>query len=725
MAKGTIYGTTGGVNIESKIEWSSIASTSSNSSVVTASLYYRRTNQGFTTYGTGSFILSIDGTKKLFSQYISIEYNVWTLALTATKTITHSGDGTKSITIAAAGSIPGTTLSSTSCSETVELDTIPRASTLDSISRSTAFFTGELTSKYTPKSTSFYNKFNISISVGGTYVGIREIKVGQKSASQQTMAFTLSTEELAAIYNRFPNIDRGFLRVMLRTYSDSGYTNQIGDSSYEDILLYIPNDSTTKPSVSMSLSPVHSLSSTFSGLYIQGKSKVKADFTGTSAKYSSTIDSYSMTVSGLGTYDDSPYQSGWLSKDGSITVTGSARDKRGYSASIDKTITVIPYSKPSVIPYGEEKSIVCARCTENGTLSPSGTFLRIKAGRKYSKVMSSSTQKNFCLLQYRYKTESATSYSDWMTLLSKETTSSDQVDKVLEGITLDKKTSYVVQVGVVDDIGEEPTPLEFSIPTEAVVIHFSKRGKGIGVGKYSENDKVLDIADDWDVWGRVYNLGRGKSDILSDADFNSYKSFGVYNVTSNEIAKGITNCPYPKAGQLIVSSGNGVGKQSGKHAYILQRYLTYDGKQEFFRLMYTASVDDEWIYEEWECKCNGVWTNLYLSTNVAQSDYNLGRHSNGGCYYRVVNENQVYVTFNCAFTYSGSPITVSRDSIPQEYRPQRTVYAYVTTNNRGLARIYVSTSGDVVVEHVQNMASADATTSYTVTWIDGYIDYWV
>ena len=724
MASGTITGTTSNQYITSKIEWSSVKNVSKNNSLVTASLYYMRTNTGYTTSGTGTFMVSIDGSKKPVQKHISIAYNTWTLVLTETKTITHSGDGTKRITISAGGSIPATTLSSTSCSREVDLDPIPRASTLDSLSCLTSYFTGELTFKYTPKSTSFYNKVNISINVGGEYVGIRGIEVGQKSASQQTMSFTLSTDELASIYNRFPNIDKGSLRVMLRTYSDSGYTNQIGDSSYKDILLYIPNDSTTKPSVSMSLSPVHSLNSTFSGLYIQGKSKVKADFTGSSAKYSSTIDSYSMTVSGLGTYN-SPYQSGWLSKDGSVTVTGSARDTRGYSASIDKTITVIPYSKPSVIPYGEEKSIVCARCTTDGTLSPSGTFLRIKAGRRYSRVMSGSTQKNYCLLRYRYKVEGSISYSNWMSLLSKETTSSDQVDKVLEGITLDKKTSYVVQIGVVDDIGEAPDALEFSIPTEAVAMHIRKGGKGVGVGKYAENDNVLDIADDWDVWGRVYSLGRGKSDIPRGSDFNNYKSFGVYNVTANAYAEGITNCPCPKAGQLIVSSGNGVGKQNGQYVYILQRYLTFDGKQEFYRVLSTGAEADVWIYGKWECKGNGLWTNLFLSTNVAQSNHNLGRHSNGGCYYRVVNENQVYVTFNCAFTYSGSAITVSRDQIPEEYRPQRTVYAYVTTNNRGLARIYVSTSGDVVVEHVQNMASAEATTSYTVTWIDGYIDYWV
>lgn len=591
MAKGTIYGTTGGVNIESKIEWSSVASTSTNSSVVTASLYYRRTNQGFTTSGTGSFILSIDGSKKLVQKYISIGDTDWTEVLTETKIITHSGDGTKRITISAGGSIPKTSLSSTNCSGTVELDTIPRASTLDSLSCSTSYFTGELTSKYTPKSTSFYNRCKIFLELNGTYLEIRTINLGEKTASQNIETVTLTDEELESIYNKLPNTNKGVLRFSLRTYSDSGYSDQIGDVDYKDITLYIPNDSTTKPSVSMSLSPVHSLSSTFSGLYIQGKSKVKADFTGSSAKYSSTIDSYSMTVSGLGTYNDSPYQSGWLSKDGSVTVTGSARDTRGYSASIDKTITVIPYSKPSVIPYGEEKSIVCARCTQEGTLNPSGTYLRIKAGRKYSKVMSGSTQKNFCLLRYRYKTESAISYSDWMTLLSKGTTSSDQVDKVLEGITLDTKTSYVVQISAVDDI-ESSSPLEFSVPTEEVVIHLRKGGKGAAFGKYAEQDNLLECE-----WNAKFNkkttlngVEFEEKEIFISGDANTY-----YPVHIKPTYYGESQPVFVGIGKAIGStSGNWDGNHSNGTSSLmigwLCRFNGWDGNGSYMTTLYKSEI---------------------------------------------------------------------------------------------------------------------------------------
>ena len=45
--------------------------------------------------------------------------------------------------------------------------------------------------------------------------------------------------------------------------------------------------------------------------------------------------------------------------------------------------------------------------------------------------------------------------------------------------------------------------------------------------------------------------------------------------------------------------------------------------------------------------------------------------------------------------------------------------------DRKIARVVVKNDGNVYVDLVQNLASATETTSYTASWIDGYIDYWV
>jgi hypothetical protein len=338
--------------------------------------------------------------------------------------------------------------------------------------------------------------------------------------------------------------------------------------------------------------------------------------------------------------------------------------------------------------------------------------------------MSGSTQKNFCLLRYRYKTANATSYSSYSTLLAKSTTNTDYVDVTLGNVVSSATTSYHVELSVIDDVGESAAVI-FNVPTDSVTFHLGEAVDGVAVGKYAEKANTFDVADGWDVIGRVRSLGKGKATIPSGADLNNYREFGVYDVTANEYAENIANCPVGKAGRLIVSSGTGDGKKSGTWVYILQEYITFDGKYHYFRLVYAGATADEWIYGKWECKSDAFWSELGLSSAVSQSNSTFGRYQNGNVWYRVSNENHVYVAFNCAFTFNGDPITVSENPIPSPYKPERNVYAMCPVNNRGIARILVKPDGNILVDYVQSMASSEATSTYTVTWIDGYIDFWV
>lgn len=261
------------------------------------------------------------------------------------------------------------------------------------------------------------------------------------------------------------------------------------------LTLKVPNNSTTRPSVSMEISQVQSIPAAFDGLYIQGKSKVEAVMTAESDY--STISSYKLSVDGnTKSGSASTITSDVLSSSGSITVKGTVTDARGYSSSAEESITVISYSKPTVIPYSGESSVICARCTSGGTPSPSGTHLLIQAGRKYSTVTANDVQKNFCLLRYRYKTEAASSFGAWATLIAKDSMDSNFYSGVISGIELDVKTSYQVEIAVADDVGESST-LAFDIPTDAVALHLKPGGKGAAFGKYAEEDGLLDV--DWNL----------------------------------------------------------------------------------------------------------------------------------------------------------------------------------------------------------------------------------
>lgn len=626
--------------IQAKIVCYSSADYDTNKSDVTCKLYVRKDNDSMMltipTSGTWSYSMTING--KAFSGTISKDVLLdWVLIATESVSgIAHNSDGTKSITISGSVTAPtGTTLAGhkSSGSGTAEMDTVPRASSIDSLACASSYFNGKLTYKYTPQSASFYNRCNISLNLDGEYIAVKSINLGQNGAAQQTATVTLSDDEQAIIYNKLPNTSKGTLRFTFRTYSDSGYSSQVGDAGYKEITLYVPKISSTLPDPGATLAPVHSLGTAFDGLFVQGKSKVKASFAG-KGKFGASIKSYSITVEGA-TYDSGDsYTSGYLSGYGSITVKVTATDSRGYSGSVSMKIYVLAYTAPKVMPHSSESGIICARCDSSGNLRDSGTYLKVKARRSYSKcVDAEGTQHNFCGIRVRYKAEGG-SYSAWKTLLAATNVSAEEVSSgaLYEGVLLATKT-YIAQVDVVDTVGNH-TSVTVTIPTDKVFLHRDGARNSLGVFKYAEDDNTVDVAQDITV-----------------------KVRGGLQV----------------GGRTISDTG---------------------------------------------------WISLGLSSEVEEATLNTGRNGKG-CFYRVVNGNHVFVAFDCKFVYAGSPITISAVQIPAAYRPPRNYYALNTTNGRGISRCFVNTSGDVRIDHVQNMAAAEVTAEATVNWIDGYIDYWV
>ena len=522
MASDTIYGSTGNQYIDSKIVWSSTKNDSSNTSSVTASLYYKRNNTGFTTQGTGNFSITIDGQTTSASKYMTITENAWVLAATATKTVSHNTDGTKAITISASGSIPNTSLSSTSCSGRATLDTIARASTLTSASNKKLDTTCSI--KWTPLSKSF--RYKLEFSLGSWSYTTDAIHPNTTSAYTYT-DYTLPL----TVANQLPEAKTGTMTVILYTYSDSAAKTQVGSTSSKTFTVTVPDNSSTKPTVSMTLTPVSSLKTAFSSLYIKGKSKVKATISA-EGEYGAKISSTEMTVQGK-SYS-SPYQSGYLSTSGTVTVKVRATDSRGYYTDIEEDITVIPYSKPSQLPATNESGIICARCDANGNLSESGTHLKIKARRSYSKVTSDGVQKNFCSIRYRYKEETAASFSAWKTLLAKDNISTNTIDlDPISGVVSSTETSYIVQLGVIDDINEYDTK-EFLIPTDFITVDIPEKykGKRMGVGRYAADSDEPGIDVGMDMY---FDEGRQIHGIY--ADF--VKDIGLFTYTNeNETVSG-------------------------------------------------------------------------------------------------------------------------------------------------------------------------------------------
>lgn len=123
---GSFTGSTSNKYVQPTIVWSATQSTVNNYSDVTATLKYSRTNSGYTTSGTWKGGITINGTRKSDSKYLSITQNSNTVAITVTVRVYHESDGSKSVTISADGVISAAGLTYTTCSATVTLDQIPR-----------------------------------------------------------------------------------------------------------------------------------------------------------------------------------------------------------------------------------------------------------------------------------------------------------------------------------------------------------------------------------------------------------------------------------------------------------------------------------------------------------------------------------------------------------------------------------------------------------------------
>lgn len=544
MASGTILGTTNNQYIDSKIEWSSSANNDENNSSVTASLYFRRNNTGFTTEGTGSFVLDIGGQKTTVTDKHLVIQNAWVLVMTATKVITHTSDGSKSITISATGSLPPTSLQSVSCSGTAKLDAIPRASAITSAANKNL---GEKCSvKWTPLSTSFWYKLEFSIGDWSYTTGA--IHPNSTSAYTYT-GYTLPYEIANEITGSPP---KGTVAVKLYTFSDSATTKQIGSSSQKTFFVYVPNSSYTRPTMTVTLSPLNLLDSKFSSLYIQGKSKVQAAFSNISAKYGAKIETLRLTVDGASD-SSSPYQSGYLSK--STKAVSTIIDSRGIFNEYVSDINVIPYSSPQLLKASGESDVVCARCDSNGKISDSGTYLKIKAKRMYSFVKLGNTQYNFCSIEYRIKKESG-NFGSWTTILAKTNTSTDEVDTRLD-LNLSQTNAYIVQVRVSDDIEGAGTARTFSISTDNVFMHKKSGGTALGIGEYVEEDYMLSVAEDWNVRVRGCLAVGGRSaveslklgiELTTGTNLDGLKTVGNYYSPSADISSTLLNTPYTGGG---------------------------------------------------------------------------------------------------------------------------------------------------------------------------------
>lgn len=226
-------------------------------------------------------------------------------------------------------------------------------------------------------------------------------------------------------------------------------------------------------------------------LFVQDYSTLKVTPGTATAKNGASISNYTASCNGLSASNSSgsAITVGKIAKSGSVTVTLTVTDSRGYTASVSKVITVISYSKPKV-------SSVTLRRTNDIEAE-----MQLKFSGSISAVTVDGTQKNSVVyVRYQYKKTSETSYSSYTSIVSATTRSGTSFSySNLELCNLDANSSYDFHLQIQDKLYSlSSLDLYFTVPQGTPLLALRKKKIGINT---PEPQATLDVAGDMRVDG--------------------------------------------------------------------------------------------------------------------------------------------------------------------------------------------------------------------------------
>lgn len=270
------------------------------------------------------------------------------------------------------------------------------------------------------------------------------------------------------------------IRIGVYTHIGSGT-----DADFHDRKFIMEESDATRPVVSVRATVNNTgLDSNFTGLYVQGKSKVDIVVSG-SGKYGAGTTSVYAVMEGK-TYQSGAPTSDVIQGSGTVTITGYVKDGRGFTGSAATSISVIPYSKPMIVPVSGENAILCYRCDQYGNKTNKGNRLYLKAKMVSSGVESEGSPYNYCELRFRVKDakqEWSNDQHQWVTIMLSDETETGEYIALLPNIQADLRTAYTVQLQAIDNFQENDIKT-FDIPTEDVALHLGAGGKRVSVGSY-------------------------------------------------------------------------------------------------------------------------------------------------------------------------------------------------------------------------------------------------
>ena len=489
-----------------------------NTSNVTVSVRFYRTNTGYTTFGSGTVYCKINGTT--YSASVTSDDKITASGIvlfSKTLTIAHNADGTKTLT--ASAWIDHSQVNSSEQSFSMALTTIPRATT-PSVNDSDLNL-GESITISTPRASSAFTH-TLKYSFGGSS---GTIATSVTTSKAWTIPLSLASE--------IPNATSGKLTIICETYNGN---TKIGSKS---LVITVRVPASVVPTISsVAVTDTNSTQYTKMGGVVKGKSKLSVVITASGAQ-GSTISSYSTTAGGK-TYAGSSFTVNSITTAGTLTFTVTVKDSRGRSAKTTKSINVVDYENPVITRF----SVI--RADSDGTPNDEGSGLLISYKFNISPV-NNKNDKSFTISMKSADSDKFT------TLLTGNEYTADST--LIPAGIISPDMTYTIRLTISDYF--RSLTHEVEAPTAFTLMDFHSSGKGIAFGKVCERE------------GIEFNLPL----------YSSYPSkvlwSGTWYMTAGHIAELSEKISDQVNGIVIVFSriGDGVAQNDNFSSFFVPKYV--------------------------------------------------------------------------------------------------------------------------------------------------------
>ena len=494
-------------------------SIANNTSTVRVYVLVWRTNSGYTTSGTGTCYVSINGTS--YSQSISssqtIYHNSDTVIFDKTVTVPHNSDGTKTIYVSA--SISHARFSSNSNGFNVTLSTIPRKADITAAPD----FNNESnpTISYTnPAGTSATTlQACISLDNSTDTIAYRDI---EKTGTSYT--FNLSAADRITLLAATPNSNTLTVYFIIKTV--------LGGTTYYSSVAKVMSVVNANPTItSATYKDTNASTVAITGddqVIIQSNSTLQFKFATLTAIKSATLanvkvkldgTTYLLNLSGT-TQNNKTISIGTVNSSADLDAEVILTDSRGNTATETVPVTMLSWILPSALISLKRKSNFYSE-----------TYLTVNAD--YSPLDGNNT----ITIEYQYK---ETGTGIWSAAVAIQ-------DGVQVTLNMDNTKSYDFKIVVSDLLGTTTynTELRIGIP----ILFIDRLRRSVGIGTIPDEDNMF-VAD------RRISLKNPSQELLAD----------LWSWTSPDtLTRSASLYLYDQAGDHLVSL---VGRDTGGMLYL-------------------------------------------------------------------------------------------------------------------------------------------------------------